>query len=97
VADEEGVIRLLVIAHIIGPELFFYSIAYLLVHPREWTGPVVVGLLGLLMTLLSQALGLRELRRCKDLVRRTALLATQIGGLVGGLAIGLMIYFLLKQ
>lgn len=90
-------IRLLVIAYLIGPALFFYSIAYLLVHPQEWTGPAVIAPLGLLMTLLSQALGLRELRRCKDTVRRTALLATQIGGPVGGLVIGLMVYFLLKK
>ena len=89
--------RLLVVFHLLGPAMFFFSLAYWLVNPQDWSGPAIIGPLSLILTLGAQFLGLKLIRRAADSFWRTALITSQIAGPVGGLAIGIMVYFLLKQ
>jgi hypothetical protein len=87
--------RLLVVAHLLGPTIFFYCVAYLLRHPQDWSGPVVMAVLSLVLTLLVQAIGLRAIQRTPAGPLRVRLITTQVAGPVGGLFIGVMLYFLM--
>ena len=92
-----GATRLLIIFHLIGPSLFFYSVAYWLVKPQDGSGPAILASLSLFFTIGAQVLGVRMIRRATDTFWKVVLITSQIAGPVGGLAIGIMIYFLLRQ
>jgi hypothetical protein len=87
--------RLLFVFLALGPVAFFYALAYLLKNPADWTGPAVLLPLSLLVTIATQALGLRWIRRASSKSRRGFLIAVQLDGLVIGVAVGLMAYFIL--
>jgi hypothetical protein len=90
-------IRLLVLFHLVGPAIFFYCLAYLLRNPSDWTGPVTIGAVSLLLTLLTQFLGLRLIRRTPPGPLQTTLITTQVAAPFGGLLIGVMLFFLMAQ
>lgn len=91
-----GAIRLLVVFHLIGPSLFFYSVAYWLVKPQDWSGPALPAPLSLFLTIGAQILGVKMIHQATDSFWKVVLISSQIAGPVGGLAIGIMIYFLLR-
>lgn len=80
---------------VLGPAMLFYSLGYWLKHPEEaWSGPLAVGLVGLIITVWTQKLGLKKSAQCKSPEEKAIWIGSQIVGLVAGVAIGVMIYFI---
>jgi hypothetical protein len=85
--------RLLFVIFALGPAMFFYSLAYLMKHPADWMGPAVLLPVSLAASLLAHLLGLRWIRRETVQRRRTVLVASQLGGIVTGIAVFIMILY----
>ena len=92
-----GALRWLVVFHLLGPTLFFFSVAYWLAKPDDWTGPAIIAPLSLAFAIVAQVIGVKAIRQATDTFWRTALITSQIAGPIGGLVIGIMLYFLIKQ
>jgi hypothetical protein len=75
----------------LAPALFFYSLAYLIKHPADWTGPAVLLPVSLAVFVLTYFWGRRQARRETVRHRKVAIAACQIGGIVTGLAIFIFI------
>ena len=88
--------KILVIPFVIGPALFFYGVAYWLRKPEDWSGPAVVISIGLLLTVFSQWLGLKKIRAAEEGDGKLLLEATRIAGLVGGVVVGVVVFFVMK-
>ena len=69
----------------IGPALLSFSLAYLALHPEDWTGPAVIGPIALILTIITHSIGFKKYK---------SLFGLQLGSLIGGLAVGPMLYFL---
>lgn len=87
-------VKPLMIFFVLGPAMLFYSLAYYLKHPDEWSGPLIIGLLGLIVTVWSQNMGLKKASTAKNPEAKALWAGTQIGGIVAGIAIGVMTYFI---
>jgi len=88
-------LKLLVIFHITGPTIFFYCIAYLIRNPSDWTGPAVIGPISLAFSIFAQVITEKKLKKITDSYWRISLRTCQIVCPLGGLAIGIMIYFII--
>ena len=88
-------LKLLFIGHVLGPALFFFSIAYLLRKPHDWTGPAVMIPLSLALTIFTHFWGWKKIKAAEDKEWRWTLQAAQIGGLISGFSIGVVIYFII--
>jgi len=81
----------------LGPAAFFYSLAYLLKRPSEWQGPAILLPIGVLVTVVTQKTGLKWQRRRGGRIDRTVVIASQVGGIVMGVVVGLLTYFVLLE
>lgn len=88
-------LKLLVIFHLTGPAIFFYCVAYLLRRPDDWTGPAVIGPISLAFSIYAQVITERKLKKVTDRFWRVALRTCQIACPLGGVAVGIMIYFMM--
>jgi len=88
-------LKLLFIFYVFPSAMFFYSVAYFLRNPADWTGPAILGPISLVFTVITQRIGLKKIRQTPAGNGRTIFIVAQAGGLAGGLAIGVMVYFLL--
>ncbi len=80
----------------LGPGLFGYSLAYLIWGPREdWIAPAITLAISLGLTIVTQTLGWRRLRRILFPRYKAFLIAARWGGLAMGIIIFFMFYFLL--
>lgn len=87
--------RFLLIILSLFPAAFFYSLAYLLKKPDDWTGPAVLLPLSFLATIISQGLILRRIRQEEAGDFRDILVASQVGSVALGILVGIMTYFFL--
>jgi hypothetical protein len=75
-----------------GPVLVGYALGWLVRHPRDWTGPVVIIPVGLAYGAVTYALAFKRLRRAKGR-KRQALVA----GMIAGALLGLLIFVMLAS
>ncbi|MFQ5399985.1 MAG: hypothetical protein ACE5E7_10340 [Anaerolineae bacterium] len=81
----------------LGPAAFFYSLAYFLKRPFEWQGPAILLPISVLVTAFTQMAGFKWQRRRSDQTGRTVVIVSQVGGIVMGVAVGLLTYFVLLE
>ncbi|MEJ2747014.1 MAG: hypothetical protein P8183_03735 [Anaerolineae bacterium] len=87
---------LLFVFYAMGPALFGYALAYLLVHPEDWTGPAIVLPLSLVLTVLTQRKGTAWISRKKVFSQFTMRLVRG-AGLAMGLILFLLMFFVLLR
>jgi len=87
--------RLLFVFFALGPGICGFSLAYLLRPPEDWISPALMLVVGLLITIVTQTLGVTWLGRILTPRYKTSLTATRWGGLVMGVVVGLLTYFVL--
>jgi hypothetical protein len=75
-----------------GPAMVGYALGWLVRHPHDWTGPAVVGPVGLLLGLFTYRWGLK---RRKDLRGDEAQVFT--AGMIAGASMGVVIFGLLAS
>jgi hypothetical protein len=83
------------VVYALGPALLGYSVAYWLRNPQDWQGPALVSALSLLGTFVSHRWATRQIIAHPrfGLVPYWRLL--QIAGLVTGLLLAWVVYFIL--
>ena len=92
---EGNLMRLLFVFFGLGPSLAGFSLAYLLRRPEDWPAPAAMLAVGLLMTVLTQTLGMRWLASIVIPRYKIFLTTTRWSGLAMGGVIGLLAYFVL--
>ena len=84
--------RIALLLYLPGPVFFFYSLGYLLKHPGEWSGSVMIMLLSLGLTLSAHFLGKIISHKNSNWERTHHIF--EISSVIGGLTIGIMLYLL---
>lgn len=87
--------KLLFIFYAPGPALFGYSLAYLLRHPDDWTGPAVMLPITALITAFSQLLGIKKMERDPTGQLGQISRISRYGSLALGPVLFVMMYFVL--
>ena len=82
--------KLFVLLFVWGPAMSGFSLGWLARHPDDWTGPAVIGPLGVALTLFTYRQGLR---RRATLAGEARLLVT--GAMVASALIGVGIFAML--
>ena len=84
---------LLAIPYSLGPGMAGISLAYLLRHPEDWSGPAIVLPLSLIFTVLVHYVGYMKLECEWHAPLRQASRIARYSGLIIGLVVFLMGYF----
>lgn len=84
---------LLAIPYSLGPAMAGISLAYLLRHPEDWSGPAIVLPLSLIFTVLVHYVGYIKLECAWDAPLRRESQLARYSGLIIGPVIFLMGYF----
>ena len=86
----------LFVFYAIGPALFGYALAYLFIHPQDWTGPAIVLPLSLALTIWTQWKGTAWLIR-KGVFSRFIIGLIQAASLALGVILFLLMYLVLLR
>jgi hypothetical protein len=74
-----------------GPALIGFSLGWWIRHPSDWSGPAVIGPVGLAITALTYRWGLRRLPGMPGEQRPFFLAGMIAGALVGALVCGMLV------